>query len=101
MSTCTHVRESETANADEKGAQCPCFKDGTSHQCRARWGQSRPSASELSVFCLRSAYVICPVFTRFNKTGRPLTRWECVVEKLKDECQGYRARSPAMMSFEP
>jgi hypothetical protein len=46
-------------------------------------------------------HVVCPVFRRFNKTGRPLTRWEYVVEKLKEEQQTLRAQNPTTMSFDP
>ena len=100
MPTITQSRESEDRCTDEKQSQCPCLGEGTFHQCEARWGKIRPTATELTVYCLDATHVVCPVFKRFGRTGRPLTRWEYTVEKLKQEQPGLPARDPGAMSFE-
>jgi hypothetical protein len=99
MSTRPYVAESEGQQTNKIETYCPCLKEGASHHCVARWGNLRPSATEFSLFCLGSTYLLCPVFGRFSKTGRPLTQWEYLVEKLKDG-RGIGPRRPAIMSFE-
>jgi hypothetical protein len=101
MSTCSHSQEAEKRCSEEGEKRCPFFREGISPHCEARWGSTSPDSTELDVYCLGPMCVICPVFMRFSKTGRPLTQWEYSVEKAKGERLGFSCRRPVTISFDP
>jgi hypothetical protein len=101
MSTCTDSKELGTRCSEEDREHCPRLREGISYHCDARWGSIRPGVTELRKYCLGSMHVLCAVFMRFSRTGRPLTRWEYAVETLKHERLNFRVPSQVTMSFEP
>jgi hypothetical protein len=89
------------SDSSETSKRCPCLAGESSLECQARWGGIRPNSVEISLYCFRTDFPICPVFSRFNKTGRRLTRWEYVVENLKHEKKALNSVNPKLVTFEP
>ncbi len=90
-------RENVEHDSKENPNRCPCLEGESSYRCKATWGSIRPNPVEISLYCFRTAYRACPVFSRFNKTGRRLTRWEYVVESMK---RG-KSSDASLLTFDP
>ena len=90
----------EPMSTESAGEPCPCLLEEAFRGCSARWGNPRPNLSEMNGFCHQSRYSCCPVYRRFMRTGRKLTRWEYVVEKLKRP-EGRGKPDALFVTFEP